>query len=254
MALKFDGTNDTGSVALDLSQWSSATACYWVDLRSTATDIIAEHSATAATNNGGFGFYTNDGATNTVSIGVRGTGVGGRRFPFTVNSGWHHVAWRFSSSPFAVDAGFLDGISQSLTAFGSGGGSAAFRNDTLYFGARGGSTFYFDGGLADFMLFPGEYLSDAEIQEIARGMMPQRQPYLRAFASDNPFQPSNGSLIQRPIVWTGGGPAEMDHPSIIEYEPLVRGRFGPSAGGGSGFQSAWARGANTVLVGGRLAA
>ena len=124
----------------------------------------------------------------------------------------------------------------------------------MYFGARSGLVAPFDGGFADFMLFPGEYLSDAEIQEIARGMMPQRQPYLRAFASDNPFQPSNGSLIQRPIVWTGGGPAEMDHPSIIEYEPLVRGRFGPSAGGGSGFQSAWARGANTVLVGGRLAA
>lgn len=152
-AFSFDGLDDKGSVALDLTDTSVVTVEFWLwwDSFSTGFDLAYEFTAEWFTTNGGLQMCPdmNDG---TLSIAHRGN-VGNNQKLYTRPSAgaWHHYAIVHDFSQAATDeiTAYLDGVlwtpsSQPDTSNNTG----SHASSTLNLMCRNGASLFGAGDMA----------------------------------------------------------------------------------------------------------
>lgn len=162
--VQFDGSNDYGTINLDLSAISAVTFSFWLywDAFVDNDKMAMEHTATWSTNRGIL-FDPNEASTHGFVCGMGTTGGTNYRF-LTITrpsaNAWHHYAFRLDRSAQTVTAR-VDGSTVSGTLMTSGTVSGNFVNSTLYLMSRAGTSFYGAGRLAHIAVF-STILSDAD--------------------------------------------------------------------------------------------
>jgi len=165
--LQFDGTADNMTAAFDLSTVDKSTVIIGVEKQDDTLRFLAEYTASFAANTGSFVSYC---GTDTV-VGYFATSRGNAGVSATFKSS----ASTFSGVDRAVMTATHDiagdnttvYVDQAAAAAGTGNkGTGNWANSTLYVGARGGTTSYFNGKLFGLCvrgaLASGATLTDAE--------------------------------------------------------------------------------------------
>ena len=213
-ALSFDGTNDFGSVPVNLSGTSKATVEFWLKWNGydNEDDLAMELTPNFNGNSGGFLVDPNS------SQGSFGVGIGiaesrNNAFFARPSAGvWHHYALVFDTTAPAAQqiTPYVDGqpVSYSKTASGSGAGN--FANSTLYLMSRGGQ-FLFGAGSLDEVAVYNRALSAAEIAEHQASHGLNRRPHAALSASPNPVE------TKTEVTFNASGSSDPDG-SIVSYQ------------------------------------
>jgi hypothetical protein len=169
-SITFDGTNDYGSLSLNLSTYSQITTEIWLRPNVNTQAMAFEHSANWNSNAGGFGLYPNSDGNNSNSTLCHTNHTGTRNYAFTCGTTNYSCHVNIFSN--IVDStGRLVYVNGNLLPFSSIGGAStstatgigsAFRNDTLYLASRGGVGAFFNTNIAIFKIY-NRKLSASEI-------------------------------------------------------------------------------------------
>lgn len=175
-AIVFDGTNDYGSLSINLSSYSQITTEIWLKLSITTGVMAFEHSANWNTNAGGFGVYPNntgfvdDSTICHTNYRIDGSTNLARNYAFTCGTTNYSCHVNIFSN--IVDStGRLTYVNGNLLSYSSVGGFAtgtsttagsAFRNDTLYLASRGGTGAFLNGNIAILKIY-NRKLSASEV-------------------------------------------------------------------------------------------
>jgi hypothetical protein len=165
-AFSFDGTDDFGQVALDLTGTSTVTVEFilWWDAFANNDDLCLEFGTTLGV--GGFQVNPNSsGALDFVAACRGNIGVNGKEFVRPSAAAWHHYAFIFDFTQAAADevTGYIDGTLASGTASGgSANNTAAFASTTLNLMSRNAASLFGAGDLAHLAIYTSA-LSGARI-------------------------------------------------------------------------------------------
>jgi hypothetical protein len=171
----FNGTDQQlySQATVDLSATQQLTLSFWLNWTQDDTS-----NRTVATNNfnaaGSFMIQMNMGCAGGSTTGVRLRGNVGpiaARIPSRPSAGvWHHwlVRLDFSKSADEIDAIYIDGVSQVLTAvcYAAVDNTDTFRTDTLFLMSRGGAE-WVGGRLAEVAIW-STLLSANEVLSLSR--------------------------------------------------------------------------------------
>jgi len=167
----FNGSSQYGSVAVNLSAFSTLTLTFWLywDAYANDFDQALEYTADGVANSGFYVMPNHNTGVFEVAVGPTGT-VGTWRFARPAAAAWHHYVVALDRSiSTGVSGVWIDGAAQS-----PGGGSATgtpggtFANSTLYLMARAGSSLFGAGRLADVLLLPGYKATAADARHLCR--------------------------------------------------------------------------------------
>jgi PKD repeat protein len=188
-ALGFDGTDDSGSVPLNLSATNKATIEFWLNWSSfdNDDDLAMELTSNFNGNSGGF-VVDPDAGQGSFGVGI---GVADSRnnvfFARPSAGAWHHYALVFDTTapPAQQVTPYVDGqpVSYSKTADGTGAGN--FANSTLYLMSRAGTGLYGQGGLDELAVY-NRALSATEIAEHDASFGLNRRPHAALTATPDP--------------------------------------------------------------------
>ena len=170
-----DGVNDyiKSASTVNLSGYDYVVVDLWMKSLNDATYCQAfEHSNNWNTNTGGFGlFIHNNGSGYVKNMNhTNHNGSAARNYAFTMDQNWcNHINLY---SKVSDSTGRLVWTNGNLTAFsnnngyptGTSTGAASFRNDTIYMGARGGTSAFGQGGYGSFKIY-GFKFSDANSEQ-----------------------------------------------------------------------------------------
>lgn len=228
MARDFNGSNQYGTIALDLSAYSTLTLAFWLyaDVWKTSAgqyDVIFEFTTDGQANNGGFHIYSgNDvGSTEGLNVAHRGNvgtsiaNFGAASRPAT--GAWHHYAaiYDFSLSTNEVNL-YVDGVLKTASSRpGNSNNTGTFANSTLYIASRAGSSLFVDCKLADIGIY-SKSLSADEVAALAKGYSVRRvapASLIEAWPFFGRASPEPG--IKGHSVTLTNSPAQADHPPII---------------------------------------
>jgi hypothetical protein len=165
-AISFDGTNDFGQVALDLSAQSAFTVEFLINWTTNANDddFAMEHSATANTNPG-FNVDWNSSADGggTASVKWRESEGQNRRYTFVRPSAgaWHHVVLVLTINGALV--AYVDGVSVTVTARETEVQANKFPSTTLNLFSRNGASLFGKGKMEQLAFYSGA-LSKAQVE------------------------------------------------------------------------------------------
>jgi hypothetical protein len=166
---------------------------------------------------------------------------------------WHSIGISHdASSASNVPVIYVDGASVTVTTAASTSGTVDNTAEAYTIGNRSldfGRTW--SGSIAEFAVWDG-ILTASDFRALHAGIPPSRvRPDI--LVEYLPLVRSLASEVIAPATVSSGSPGFADHPRVIRRRPML---WKPSyaAAPGGGFEPAWARNANTVLVGGRLAA
>ena len=156
--VKFDGSNDYGSVALDLSHTDAITLVIELFIPSYANDDALALEFTATTNsNRGFFLDPRSGAPASGEFQIAcNLSAGAQAKSFTRPSvGRHTYVYRGGAiQGFGMHQDMVvDGITQSTTDISSGVNTDNFANDTLYLSSRAGTGLFGPYGISNLALF-----------------------------------------------------------------------------------------------------
>lgn len=161
-ALSFDGVNDYGSAAIDLSSYTSITAVFWMNAPAYDTNDGFAFEYTPDDNaNNGFYFDPNTASGN-IELAMRANPTG-PTYKFSsitrpAANQWHQYAIVYQRTANAQSGfqAYIDGlpvtVTDVLTAAANG---TSFANSTLYFGSRAGSSLFGNLKLDDFRIYDG---------------------------------------------------------------------------------------------------
>jgi hypothetical protein len=155
--VRFDGTNDYGSVALDLSAHNSLTLSFWMYWNAYANDddLCMEFTPTANSNNGWF-LDPNDSGDGRFSFRVGPASGQYYRFTRPSAAAWHHYAFRFNRGVAGASVVWVDGNRVALSTIEAETSlSGNFANSTLYIMSRAGSALFGAGRYADIRIYKG---------------------------------------------------------------------------------------------------
>lgn len=163
-ATSFDGVDDCGQVALDLSALTAVTIEYFLkwDTNAQDDDLVMEFTPNANTNNGGFYIdQNNSGGAGTSQIKCQLTANGVWRFSQPTAGVWHHymVAFRRGQSAIVM----MDGAPLSLTQEEDPASqSGTFANSMLNLMSRNKVAIFGAGDLAHLAIYEGDATNLAE--------------------------------------------------------------------------------------------
>ena len=208
-AVAFNGTTQGGSVNLDLSGTSKITVSFWLwqDAFDASDDLCMEFTANQNANAGGF--YLDP---NSSSFGgrfeVKCAGNVGLTAHFAKPSAaaWHHYIVLMDTtvaSNSTIPAIYVDGVAQSLTYVGGGGGTiGAFANSTLNLMCRNSASLFNAGRMAGVVIVQ-RLVDAAGASRTYRGALnPQADPRFnwietRRSVSAPAAESGNGLLLKR---------------------------------------------------------
>ena len=169
------GSAAVASIPLNLSRFSTISVSFWMYWNAFANDddLAFEFTANTNSNSGGFHFNPNSSspASGTATVFLNDGGANaavGRYFSRPTAAAWHHYAMVLSSVGSSsagahVPSVLVDGVSQSLTTFGSDLSlTGEFANSTLYLLSRAGTALYAAGRLRNFVIRGNYRISQAE--------------------------------------------------------------------------------------------
>jgi hypothetical protein len=168
-AFSFDGTDDFGQVALNLSDTAALTVECWVywDDTDTDNDLLMEHTAAWDTNAGGF--IINPSAAAGIEVGINGSGKNSKIYTAPSALTWHHHAFVFDFGAAAasevlwyMDRNLQTENSTPFTGDNSGAVDR-FANSTLNLMCRNGASLFADGDIAHLAVYKSA-LSQARVQ------------------------------------------------------------------------------------------
>lgn len=156
---------------LNLSPYNQITVEIWFIPSNALEKLVFEHSANWNTNVGGFGLASNSNGGGTLSTQCHtNSSNGGRSYDFTCGTTQYSCHVNIFSK-IADSTGRLSYVNSNLLPFAAGwltttqtSSTNAFRNDTMYLAARGGSGFFFAGSMAIFKIY-NRKLSASEISQ-----------------------------------------------------------------------------------------
>ncbi len=178
-AVRFDGTNDAGSAAVDLSGKTAITVEFWLKWNSYAND---DRLAMELTNNfneapGGFLIDPNSGY-GSFAVGI-GSGASRNVTLFARPSAgqWHHYAFVLDTTAPAAEqvVPYVDGQPVTYTKGASGTEAPPFANSSLNFMSRAGSSLFGAGDLDEVAIF-GRALSAGTIAGNYAGIVTNKRP------------------------------------------------------------------------------
>jgi hypothetical protein len=167
--ISFDGTNDKGSVALNLSSYNIITLVFWADFDAFENndDLAFEFTANYNTNNGGFLVDPDAGApvSGYFQLGMRSTSSTYGRFDRPTDA-WHHytVIFNISTNPNTITI-YVDAVEKTFTYSAQSTATANFANSTLNVMCRNGSSLFGVGVLDEIAIF-SDALTESEITDI----------------------------------------------------------------------------------------
>jgi len=170
--LSFNGSNQSGSVALNLSDTSAVTLSFWMNWTAYANDdrLAMEFSSDFNGVTTGFMVDPNSSASGggQFEVGLRGDAGYNQVLFARPSAGWHHYAFVFNK---AAAAGaevipYVDGVAVQTTQVTNAGNTNNFGSDTLYFMSRAGSALYGNGVLDEVQVYKTP-LSASAIQSLA---------------------------------------------------------------------------------------
>lgn len=169
-AFSFDGVNDYGQVALNLSAVSTLTVEFFLkwDVNGSGDDFALEHSATTNSNTGwnvDWDNSTGGAEANTVSVKwmASGSTSSPRRYTFARPSAatWHHVVLVIPVNG-ALTA-YLDGKEVTTTMRETNAQTGTFANTTLNVMSRNAASLFGAGDMAHLAVY-GSALSKAQVE------------------------------------------------------------------------------------------
>jgi PKD repeat protein len=178
-AVRFDGTNDAGSAAVDLSGKTAITVEFWLKWNSYANDdrLAMELTNNFNENAGGFLVDPNSGY-GSFAVGI-GSGASRNVTLFARPSAgeWHHYAFVLDTTAPAAEqvVPYVDGQPVAYSKAASGTEAPPFANSTLNFMSRAGSSLFGSGDLDEVALF-GRALSAATIAGNYAGVVTNKRP------------------------------------------------------------------------------
>jgi PKD repeat protein len=170
-AVGFDGSNDTASASLDLSDTRQLTVEFWLNWNTYANDDKLAFEFTPNFNNTNGGFLINPNSSTSSSRFEVAVGRNGSRnnayFTRPSAGAWHHYAFVFNTASILgsqVITAYVDGKSVSITKGSSGTGAGFFANSTLNFMSRNGSSLFGKSSLDEVAIYD-DTLSAAEVAQ-----------------------------------------------------------------------------------------
>jgi hypothetical protein len=157
-AFSFDGVEDFGQVALDLSDTGILTVEFWLwwDSFANNNDLALEFTADAGTNAGGLLVDPNHDSGNFWVLLNGNAGTNGKYYTRPSGGAWHHYAFVFDQSQDFADevTSYLDGAlwtadSQPQTT----GNSGNFASSTLNVMCRNGASLFGAGRMAHLAIY-----------------------------------------------------------------------------------------------------
>ncbi|HSS42857.1 MAG TPA: N,N-dimethylformamidase beta subunit family domain-containing protein [Solirubrobacterales bacterium] len=213
-ALGFDGTNDFGSVPVNLSGTSKATIEFWLNWSAydNEDDLALELTQNFNQNNGGLIVDPNS------SQGGFGVGIGiadsrNNVFFNRPSAGqWHHYALVLDSSapPAQQITPYVDGQPVTYTKTATGTGAGNFANSTLYLMSRAGLGLFGKGSLDELAVY-NRALTAAEIAEHDASYGLNRRPHAALTAAPNP------AITGEQVSFDASGSSDPDG-SIVKYQ------------------------------------
>lgn len=160
----FNGTSQTGSVAVNLAPYSGINVAFRLvnDVNSATDKLALEYTANSSgvNNSGGFFINPNSSSAGKAEIYLKTTTdvAKGVDKTFTQPSAGVQHDWLVTldqsvSGASKIPGAYIDGVSQSLTTALSTGLSGSFANSTLYAMSRGGASLWNNGKLSDLRIY-----------------------------------------------------------------------------------------------------
>jgi PKD repeat protein len=213
-AIGFDGSDDFGSVPLNLSGGGKATIEFWLNWSAydNEDDLALELTPNFNQNGGGFIVDPNAGQ------GGFGVGIGiaeSRNNVFFARPSagqWHHYAFVLDSGAPAAQqiTPYVDGQPIGYTKTADGTGAGNFANSTLYLMSRAGQTLFGHGTLDELAVY-NRALSAAEIAEHDASYGVNRRPHATLTAAPNP------AVTGEQVKFDASGSSDPDG-SIVKYQ------------------------------------
>ncbi len=227
-AARFDGSNDSASADVDLSDTSKLTVEFWLKWNAFAGDDRLAMEFTPNFNDQAGGFLIDPNAAQ--NGGTFGVGIGSQAtrnnvfFTRPSANQWHHYALVFDTTAPGANqiTPYVDGQPVTYGKVDSAPGSGNFANSTLYFMSRASSALFGPGDLDEVAIYK-RALDAAAIQEHFESYGTNRRPVARLTATPNPVQPNqtvtfnastssdpDGSIVKYQWDLDGNGSYETD--------------------------------------------
>ncbi len=175
--LSFNGSNQYGSAALDLSNTSAVTVSFWMNWTAYANDdrLAMEFSSDFNSVATGFMVDPNSSANGggQFEVGLRGDGGYNQVLFARPSAGWHHYAFVFNKGAAAANevTPYVDGVAVPYTKTTSSENTNNFGSDTLYLMSRAGSALMGNGALDEVQVY-NQPLSASQILTLATANKP----------------------------------------------------------------------------------
>jgi NPCBM/NEW2 domain/Concanavalin A-like lectin/glucanases superfamily/Putative Ig domain len=235
--LAFNGTNQYGSSALDLSGTNVITVAFWLKWTAYANDDRIALEFTPNFNNASTGFLIlpDESVSGQFQAGVQGNaGYNQVNFPRPSAGVWHHFSFVMDkSAPAATQlTPYLDGQPVSYTKPTAAANTNNFGNSALFAMSRNGTSLFGSGDLDELRIYP-RALSAAEILSLATAISPTitTTSPLSAGTVGLAYSQTLASSGSTPITWTvtsGALPAGLSFSSssgIISGTPKTAGAY-----------------------------
>jgi Glycosyl hydrolases family 18/Concanavalin A-like lectin/glucanases superfamily/Bacterial Ig domain/Putative Ig domain len=170
--LSFNGTNQYGAVALNLSDTSAVTLSFWMNWTSYANDDRLAFEFSPDFNGVATGFMVDPNSSynggGQFEVGFQGDGGYNQVLFARPTPGWHHYAFVFNKGAAADNevTPYVDGVAVPYTKPTNSENTNNFGSDTLYFMSRGGSSLP-GGGLLDEVQLYKQALNASQVQTLA---------------------------------------------------------------------------------------
>jgi Glycosyl hydrolases family 18/Concanavalin A-like lectin/glucanases superfamily/Putative Ig domain len=171
--LSFNGANQYGSVALNLSDTSAVTLSFWMNWTAYANDDRLALEFTPNFNYAATGFMVDPNSSanggGQFEVGLQGDGGYNQVLFARPTPGWHHYAFVFNKGAAAGSevTPYVDGVAVPYTKTTNSENTNNFGSDTLFFMSRAGSTLFGNGVLDEFQVYK-QPLSASQILSLAK--------------------------------------------------------------------------------------
>jgi YD repeat-containing protein len=215
-AISFNGTTNSASAPLNLSDTSKLTVEFWLKVNSYNGEDDLAMEFTPNFNGGPGGFIVDPDAPQYGGTFGVGLGQGGSRnnvfFARPSAGAWHHYALLLDTTqPAATQiTPYVDGQAVSFQKLDSGTGAGNFSSSTLYMMSRAGSSLFLAGSLDEVAIY-GTKLDADTINDHFSSYGTNRKPSAALSVSPNALRPGS------PVTFSAAGSSDPDG-TITRYE------------------------------------
>ena len=224
MAKKFDGTNDFGSVALNLSAYNklSVSAWLWWDSYANDYDMALGFGTPGYDAVDGWAVLPNfAGGQFQVAHFDVGIGYNSSAFDRASANAWHHYLFTFdrNGTTGIQHKAFVDGRVVTMTQWDSAAVAGNYANSTLYIMSHASTSLFGAGRMAELAIWPGVILTQAYAATLARGelantILPERLLFYEPMSFSAASVRAKSNLVPPPLVTYSG--------AVWETSPVMR--------------------------------